>query len=175
MCASSRSSLLPPGRADGGRTDSAPQCVCEHFTVQVAVGPVHRHLRRRCRPVGTLPKLTPDPAGLVGVAGPPAARATRRPAPRPVARATGGPGDGALGTAPRERPLRSTGGASSRSGIWSGRLDSNQRPLDPQSSALPGCATPRLERPVYQASPASSSRDARSRRSVTDARTSLPS
>ena len=26
---------------------------------------------------------------------------------------------------------------------WSGRLDSNQRPLDPQSSALPGCATPR--------------------------------
>src|SRR4029450_2295102 len=26
---------------------------------------------------------------------------------------------------------------------WSGRLDLNQRPLDPQSSALPGCATPR--------------------------------
>ena len=26
---------------------------------------------------------------------------------------------------------------------WSGRLDSNQRPLDPQSSALPSCATSR--------------------------------
>jgi hypothetical protein len=26
---------------------------------------------------------------------------------------------------------------------WSGRQDSNLRPLDPQSSALPGCATPR--------------------------------
>src|SRR5262249_54812550 len=30
---------------------------------------------------------------------------------------------------------------------WSGRLDLNQRPPDPQSGALPGCATPRyLER-----------------------------
>ncbi len=26
---------------------------------------------------------------------------------------------------------------------WSGRLDLNQRPHDPQSCALPGCATPR--------------------------------
>src|SRR5690554_5188106 len=26
---------------------------------------------------------------------------------------------------------------------WSGRLDSNQRPLAPHASALPGCATPR--------------------------------
>ena len=26
---------------------------------------------------------------------------------------------------------------------WSGRQDLNLRPLDPQSSALPGCATPR--------------------------------
>jgi hypothetical protein len=26
---------------------------------------------------------------------------------------------------------------------WSGRLDLNQRPLAPQASALPGCATPR--------------------------------
>ena len=26
---------------------------------------------------------------------------------------------------------------------WSGGLDSNQRPLDPQSSALPNCATTR--------------------------------
>ena len=28
--------------------------------------------------------------------------------------------------------------------IWSGRQDLNLRPLDPQSSALPDCATPRL-------------------------------
>ena len=27
--------------------------------------------------------------------------------------------------------------------IWSGRLDLNQRPLVPQTSALPDCATPR--------------------------------
>ena len=27
--------------------------------------------------------------------------------------------------------------------FWSGRLDSNQRPLGPKPSALPGCATPR--------------------------------
>ena len=44
---------------------------------------------------------------------------------------------------------------------WSGRLDSNQRPLDPQSSALPGCATPRHRPRVYQARPASSSLEAR--------------
>ncbi len=36
---------------------------------------------------------------------------------------------------------------------WSGRQDSNLRPLDPQSNALPGCATPRprpgpLKRPA---------------------------
>ena len=28
--------------------------------------------------------------------------------------------------------------------IWSGRLDSNQRPPAPKAGALPGCATPRL-------------------------------
>ena len=28
-------------------------------------------------------------------------------------------------------------------GEWSGWLDSNQRPLAPKASALPGCATPR--------------------------------
>src|SRR5262245_66271425 len=33
--------------------------------------------------------------------------------------------------------------------IWSGRLDLNQRPLDPQSSALPGCATPRPKASLY--------------------------
>ena len=31
---------------------------------------------------------------------------------------------------------------------WSGRQDLNLRPLDPQSSALPGCATPRLRREI---------------------------
>ena len=30
---------------------------------------------------------------------------------------------------------------------WSGRRDLNPRPLDPQSSALPDCATPRLHTP----------------------------
>ncbi len=29
---------------------------------------------------------------------------------------------------------------------WSGRLDLNQRPLSPQNSALPGCATARLKK-----------------------------
>ena len=32
---------------------------------------------------------------------------------------------------------------------WSGRLDLNQRPLDPQSSTLPGCATPRQFNRVF--------------------------
>src|SRR5262245_638767 len=32
---------------------------------------------------------------------------------------------------------------------WSGRLDSNQRPLRPERSALPNCATPRQRRPEY--------------------------
>ena len=32
---------------------------------------------------------------------------------------------------------------------WSGREDSNLRPLDPQSSALPGCATPRKKQLDY--------------------------
>ena len=33
--------------------------------------------------------------------------------------------------------------------IWSGRQDLNLRPLDPQSSALPDCATPRIWK-LYQ-------------------------
>lgn len=32
---------------------------------------------------------------------------------------------------------------------WSGRLDLNQRPLVPQTSALPGCATPRSRQVDY--------------------------
>ena len=34
---------------------------------------------------------------------------------------------------------------------WSGREDLNLRPPDPQSGALPGCATPRLQagKPTY--------------------------
>jgi hypothetical protein len=28
--------------------------------------------------------------------------------------------------------------------VWSGRSDSNTRPLAPHASTLPGCATPRL-------------------------------
>src|SRR6185503_15083621 len=38
----------------------------------------------------------------------------------------------------KRRPLGATG-------FSSGRLDSNQRPPDPQSGALPGCATARRE------------------------------
>src|SRR5690242_18874610 len=34
---------------------------------------------------------------------------------------------------------------------WSGRPDLNRGPLAPKASALPGCATPRLERHVYSA------------------------
>jgi hypothetical protein len=36
-------------------------------------------------------------------------------------------------------------------GIWSGQLDSNQRPAVPKTAALPGCAIPRLsgKRPRY--------------------------
>ena len=48
-----------------------------------------------------------------------------------------------MGTEPQmERP---SGGrrAVSRSGEWSGRSDSNARPPEPHSGALPGCATPR--------------------------------
>src|SRR5947207_2551541 len=32
--------------------------------------------------------------------------------------------------------------------IWSGREDSNLRPLGPKPSALPGCATPRTGQPL---------------------------
>ena len=87
-----------------------------------------------------------------------------------------------------ERPPSGSREAVSRSGSWSGRQDSNLRPLDPQSSALPGCATPRpnrlslpkgpfspIERPLASPSPASSSRDPRAMRSASDCRTSLPS
>lgn len=37
--------------------------------------------------------------------------------------------------------------------IWSGRRDSNSRPLAPHASALPGCATPRTEGRVYMTLP----------------------
>ncbi len=32
---------------------------------------------------------------------------------------------------------------------WSGRLDLNQRPTDPQPVALPNCATPRVKKPNH--------------------------
>ncbi len=38
--------------------------------------------------------------------------------------------------------------------VWSGRLDLNQRPLAPQASALPGCATPRNARGSLRQRPA---------------------
>ena len=37
--------------------------------------------------------------------------------------------------------------------FWSGRRDSNSRPLAPHASALPGCATPRTEGRVYMTLP----------------------
>ena len=52
---------------------------------------------------------------------------SRRPTPRPSC----------LGGA-KSHPLRS---ATNQQVRWSERRDSNPRPLDPQSSALPGCAT----------------------------------
>ena len=39
-----------------------------------------------------------------------------------------------------------------RSAVWSGREDSNLRPLRPERSALPGCATPRQNQQNYKAS-----------------------
>ena len=40
--------------------------------------------------------------------------------------------------------VEAIGRGKTRLKIWSGRLDSNQRPLAPHASALPNCATPRL-------------------------------
>jgi len=45
-----------------------------------------------------------------------------------------------------ERQIR-VAGAGSRFEKWSGRQDLNLRPPDPQSGALPGCATPRIAGP----------------------------
>ena len=42
-----------------------------------------------------------------------------------------------------EAPDRAGKASKIRGLDWSGRLDLNQRPLAPQASALPGCATPR--------------------------------
>jgi len=42
-----------------------------------------------------------------------------------------------------EAPDRAGNASKIRGLDWSGRLDLNQRPLAPQASALPGCATPR--------------------------------
>jgi hypothetical protein len=38
------------------------------------------------------------------------------------------------------------------SSVWSGREDSNLRPLRPERSALPGCATPRQNQQNHKAS-----------------------
>jgi hypothetical protein len=49
-------------------------------------------------------------------------------------------------------PRREASGGHSCVDRWSGRLDSNQRPPEPHSGALPGCATPRRRR-VYHRHP----------------------
>jgi len=46
-------------------------------------------------------------------------------------------------TGKNEGPGAATFASNSGAFRWSGRLDLNQRPLAPQASALPGCATPR--------------------------------
>src|SRR5690606_33445501 len=38
----------------------------------------------------------------------------------------------------------------SETDIWSGRRDSNSRPLAPHASALPGCATPRKKKIISE-------------------------
>jgi hypothetical protein len=43
----------------------------------------------------------------------------------------------------RQRAERQQAGAERNANLWSGRLDSNQRPHPPQGCALPGCATSR--------------------------------
>ncbi len=50
---------------------------------------------------------------------------------------------GARPRIPRGARERGTPPAQRAGGKWSGRLDLNQRPPDPQSGALPNCATPR--------------------------------
>ncbi len=58
-----------------------------------------------------------------------------------------------------ERPPEATPRAVSCSDQWSGRSDSNARPPEPHSGALPGCATPRGG-PVYLTGPIGSLGDA---------------
>ena len=48
---------------------------------------------------------------------------------------------------PRDRSLQAVDFSSY---LWSGRRDSNSRPLAPHASALPGCATPRRSRNYRQ-------------------------
>ena len=49
----------------------------------------------------------------------------------------------ALSADPETEDGGDPGSQDRRHSVWSGRLDLNQRPLAPQASALPGCATPR--------------------------------
>ena len=44
----------------------------------------------------------------------------------------------------KEKPLESIFSFKFKGFYWSGRPDLNRRPLAPQASALPGCATPRF-------------------------------
>src|SRR5205823_9322672 len=57
-----------------------------------------------------------------------------------------------------EAPDRAGKASKIRGLQWSGRLDLNQRPLAPQASALPGCATPRKRRGKYHPTPVASTR-----------------
>src|SRR5688572_26093674 len=72
--------------------------------------------------------------------------------------------DGARDEHPRTVPTRD-------GEIWSGREDLNLRPPDPQSGALPGCATPRQERRLSQiyATPSRTEARAQSEQALTHA------
>ncbi len=74
------------------------------------------------------------------------------------------PGSRKKGDGPEiERPSGSPGGPLSCSAEWSGRSDSNARPPEPHSGALPGCATPRGRRSVQPTSRSEPGRLASSR------------
>ena len=49
-----------------------------------------------------------------------------------------------FGRFPRDGTVAHSIQSGALSGIWSGQLDSNQRPAVPKTAALPGCAIPRL-------------------------------
>ena len=56
---------------------------------------------------------------------------------------------GCIGPEKQKSPMEFPSGLYLLFVFWSGREDSNFRPLEPHSSALPGCATPRQKQELY--------------------------